>query len=210
VIDLLFGLDKAVFVFINQTIANPAGDLLWPLITNYDRLVPLFAVGHLHVTVSHLVLLGIAVLLIVKGGARGRIAVIMVFLTLAAADQVSSSVIKPFVDRPRPCSPEAGLTGVHMVAGCGPGKSFPSSHAVNNFAVACIFAFFYPRWKWALFGWASLVALSRPALGVHYPSDILGGAIIGSVIAFSMIAIWKQVHQRFLPSVLVTPMEKAR
>ena len=203
-IEFLYGIDKGIFVFLNQTLANPVGDFLWPLITNYDRLVPLFALGHMHVTLSHLILLGIAAWLVIRGGTRGRITILMVFVTLTVADQVSSSVIKPLVDRPRPCSEAAGLQGVHLVIGCGSGKSFPSSHAVNNFAVATVFAFFYRRWKWAFFGWATLVALSRPSLGVHYPSDILGGAIIGSLLALLIIWLWLRIQRGFFPKLAVS------
>jgi undecaprenyl-diphosphatase len=85
-----------------------------------------------------------------------------------------------------------------MLVDCGPGKSFPSSHAVNNFGVATLFSFYYRKWTWAFIGWASLVALSRPAVGVHYPSDILGGAIIGCAVAGFVIWTWLNVERRLM------------
>ena len=91
------------------------------------------------------------------------------------------------------------IQGIHMLVDCGPGKSFPSSHAVNNFALGTVLSYYFPKWKWWFFGWASLTALSRPAVGVHYPSDILGGAIIGSVIALFVIWTWRNIEQQFLP-----------
>jgi undecaprenyl-diphosphatase len=71
-----------------------------------------------------------------------------------------------------------------MTIGCAGGFSFPSNHSVNNFAAAFFFYKLYPNLKIPLFVTASLIALSRVYLGVHYPSDILGGTIIGSAIGY--------------------------
>ncbi len=189
--DFLYSIDRAVFVFINQTMANRVGDVVWPLITNYDRF---WAV--------RIVLLALWLWLLVKGGTRGRTAALLIIPVLFAADKFSSAVIKELVARPRPCHQIDGvpvIQGIHLLVDCGPGKSFPSSHAVNNFAVATVFAFYFRRWIWAFFGWASLVALSRPAVGVHYPSDILGGAAIGALVALLLIWAWIFVQRTFFP-----------
>jgi undecaprenyl-diphosphatase len=90
-----------------------------------------------------------------------------------------------------------------MLVDCGPGKSFPSSHAVNSFAVATLLSTYYRRWQWWFFGWAALVALSRPAVGVHYPSDILGGAAIGACVALALIVLWTQAARKFFPRLAV-------
>jgi undecaprenyl-diphosphatase len=95
------------------------------------------------------------------------------------------------------------VQGIHMLVDCGPGKSFPSSHAVNNFAVATLLSTYYRRWQWWFFGWAALVALSRPAVGVHYPSDILGGAAIGACVALALIFLWTQAARKFFPRLAV-------
>ena len=108
----------------------------------------------------------------IKGGKRGRTAALLVVLVIVCSDQLSSFVIKPLVNRPRPCHTVEGVPvveNVHLLVGCGGGKSFPSSHAVNNFAVATLFAFFYKRARVWLFLWAFLVAFSRVAVGVHFP-----------------------------------------
>ena len=190
-IEFLYGIDVALFRFINQTLANPVGDFLWPLITDYDRQLPI-----------RILLIGAWVWLLWKGGIRGRTAALLVIPLIFLSDQLSSTVIKGLINRPRPCHVIDGaqvLQGIHLLVDCGGGKSFPSSHAVNNFAIATLFAWYYSRWKWWFYGWAALVAISRPAVGVHYPSDILGGAIIGTSVALLLIYLWTWIQRRWLP-----------
>jgi undecaprenyl-diphosphatase len=85
---------------------------------------------------------------------------------------------------------------VYLLVSCGSGFSFPSSHAVNNFAGALVLAFFIPHIKWWFFGYAAIVAFSRVYIGVHYPSDVIGGSIIGLLIGGLVIAIY--LHLEFL------------
>ena len=189
-IDLLYSIDTALFTFINQTTSNPLGDLLWPLITHYDRFL-----------VVRILLLAVWVGLLLKGGPTGRRVALLLIPILLAADQLSSSILKELIGRPRPCHIVDGcpvVEGVRLLVDCGPGKSFPSSHAVNNFAVATLFSFYYRKWTWAFMVWASLVALSRPAVGVHYPSDIIGGAILGALVAMGLIQAWQFIEHRFM------------
>lgn len=190
--DFLFSIDAALFSFINGTLSNPLTDILWPAITGYDRFLPV-----------RILLLAAWVWLIVRGGRRGRTAALLLIPVIAIGDQLSSSVLKEWIARPRPCHSVAGipvLQGIHLLVDCGPGKSFPSSHAVNNFGFATLFAFYYPRWAWAFFSWAALVGISRVAVGVHFPSDVLGGAMIGMLVALLVIAAWTKLQRRLIPA----------
>ncbi len=187
----LYSLDTAIFHFINQTLSTPLGDLIWPYITDYAQLLP--------VKIAFVL---VWLLLIVRGGRIGRTAALLLIPTIALADQLSSSVIKEIVSRPRPCHTVDGVQvihAIHLLVDCGPGKSFPSSHAVNNFAAATLFSLLYRKWSWAFFAWASCIALSRVAVGVHYPSDVLGGAIIGIVVASVVYWAWQNVESRLFP-----------
>jgi len=69
--------------------------------------------------------------------------------------------------------------------------SFPSGHAARMALLLVLAAAWGPPWfAWLLVVWAPLVALARVAMGVHYLSDILGGALVGAVIAALLVALW--------------------
>ncbi|HLB01237.1 MAG TPA: phosphatase PAP2 family protein, partial [Bacteroidota bacterium] len=112
------------------------------------------------------------------------------------SDQVSSSLLKKLIMRPRPCHAIGGLPveeHIRLLVDCGGGFSFPSSHAVNNFAAAMLLSHFYPRRRMALFFVAGIVAFSRISVGVHYPSDVLGGMLVGMLVAAVCILGWMLV-----------------
>jgi len=198
--ELLYTVDKAIFLFINQTLSNPVGDTLWPLITDYDKLA-----------VARILLVSAWLLLVVRGGRRGREAALMIIPVILCADTLNSSIIKGLVGRPRPCHEMNGtavIQGIHLLVDCGPGKSFPSSHAVNNFAAATVFSFYYRKFAWAFAGWAAIVALSRTAVGVHYPSDIIAGGILGIALAAFWIWVWLKIQKTFFPQEIVVGPER--
>jgi len=125
--------------------------------------------------------------MLIRGRLHVRIAAILLIITIVISDQLNSSVIKYWLVRPRPCH---ALQNVHLLVSCGSGFSFPSSHAVNNFAGALILAFFFPHAKWWFFGFAAIVAFSRVYVGVHYPFDVIGGAVIGLFCAGSVLLVF--------------------
>lgn len=112
---------------------------------------------------------------------RRWVAVLSVALSVGAANHLSAEILKPWVDRPRPCHAAGGLPNV-VAIDCGPGRSFPSAHAANAFALVVAAAPLVPKGWLLLLPIAGLVALSRVVLGVHYPSDILAGAGLGALL----------------------------
>lgn len=121
-------------------------------------------------------------------------------LLIALTDQVSNNLIKMTVERLRP-SHEPSLEGlVHFTAGYRGGKfGFVSSHAANSFGLA-LFATLIFRNKWlsiSVFSWAILNSYSRIYLGVHYPGDIIGGAIVGMLIAWGLSVAYHKVMLRY-------------
>ena len=112
--------------------------------------------------------------------------IVAIGLAVGAADFIASGILKDLVARPRPSRvPE--LEGVlHLVNGYKSGQyGFVSSHAANTMAVALLFSLIW-RNKIATVGlmlWVAANCYSRMYLGVHYPTDILGGLIVGSLVA---------------------------
>jgi membrane-associated phospholipid phosphatase len=93
-----------------------------------------------------------------------------------AAVEITNAVAKIVIGRRRP-----RLDGLPALMSTRSQRSFPSAHAASSFAAAHVLSRRFPRVP--VYAVASAMALSRPYLGVHYPSDVLGGAVLGSVIA---------------------------
>ncbi|MBK5232492.1 MAG: phosphatase PAP2 family protein [Thermoleophilia bacterium] len=89
--------------------------------------------------------------------------------------------IKLVVRRPRPA-----LDGLPPLGGAPSSLSFPSAHATASFAAATAMSRFAPELKLALFGAAATMAVTRPYLGMHYPSDVVAGAVLGTLLGKSV------------------------
>jgi undecaprenyl-diphosphatase len=108
-------------------------------------------------------------------------------LTVLLTDQISSGLIKNFVQRPRPCFDPNFYSQVRLLLDhCSGGYSFTSSHATNHYGIAAfLFATlgsYFGHWKYLLFVWASLICYAQVYVGVHYPLDVIVGAILGYII----------------------------
>lgn len=173
-IDFFYSIDLGIFYFFNHFLSTSFLDKFFSIITSVNNWY-----------IAYIILLGISW---VKGGTKGKIAVIGVILLIIVSDQTGYRLLKEFFARPRPCN---ALSDVLTPLGCTGSYSFPSNHALNNFAAAIFFYRLFPNLKWVLFITATLISISRVYLGLHYPSDIVGGAIIGSFFGylFAMMAL---------------------
>ena len=181
-IDFLYQIDVSVFYFINHTLSNSLFDKFFPFITEVKNWY-----------LTYVILL---LVLIFKGGKLGRISALMVIVLITVTDQFSSSFLKELIGRIRPCN---DLPDVNILAGCTGSFSFPSSHAVNNFAVAVFFSMLFTKYRIPLFIAAFLLALSRVYVGVHYPSDIIGGALVGSAFGYVFAKLSLIINQFLKP-----------
>ena len=112
-------------------------------------------------------------------------------ILLAAATGVNyglTTLAKKAFDRPRPYE---SLEGVHKLVH-ETSRSFPSGHASTAFAIATTLSLRYRKWSviGPSFGWALLMGYSRPYLGVHYPTDILGGMVLGMGNGYLVYALF--------------------
>ncbi len=165
--EFLYSIDLDILYFFNHTLSSKVLDSFFLLITDVKNWYLAYAV-----------LLGICFF---KGGIKGKLAVAGVILVIVFCDQINHRIIKELFERLRPCN---ALGDIITPAGCGGTFSFPSNHAVNNFAAATFFFILYKNLKWILFTSALLVSLSRIYLGLHYPSDVLAGAVLGLLAGY--------------------------
>ncbi|MBP3942735.1 phosphatase PAP2 family protein [Sphingobacteriaceae bacterium WQ 2009] len=183
----IINLDKDIFLAINQGLSNPVFDWLLPVLRNPYTWSPLY--------------LFLIIFFIKTYGKTGIIIVAMTLGTFAIADFSSSTLIKKSVKRVRPCNDIEFKENVNIRVRCGSGFSFTSSHATNHFALALFWIVLFRRkWKHALWlgiTWAALVSFSQIYVGVHYPFDIVGGALLGSLIGFSMGNLFKVIQPQF-------------
>jgi undecaprenyl-diphosphatase len=185
-------MDTQLFFLINRGMANPLFDVLMPALTHqgYLLVIPL-------------------ALYALYAGSRARtpagrsyggvaiFAVLIAVLAIVLAETLNYW-LKVLIARPRPCH---ALEGVRLLIDCSASFSLPSSHAVTSFAYAVPLSLltrpFLPA-LWRLFPLvlAVMVALSRPYLGVHYPSDILAGALLGSGVAGMLCWAYLRISRR--------------
>ena len=121
----------------------------------------------------------------------GRLAVVGIIFLIIVTDQTGYRLLKEFFQRARPCFV---LPDVLLPIGCTGTYSFPSNHALNNFAAAAFFTKLFPGYKTLLFVTATLMAISRVYLGLHYPSDIIAGAAIGVVFGYIFALAILKIH----------------
>ncbi|MGC8594311.1 MAG: phosphatase PAP2 family protein [Candidatus Kryptoniota bacterium] len=128
--------------------------------------------------------------------------ILILALTITLTDQLSSHVIKPLVHRPRPTHIPQLIGQIRVLHNYVGGLyGFVSSHAANTFGATFFFLFVLgERLKWIpylMFIWASVVSYSRIYLGVHFPTDVLGGIVVGLIVAAVTARIQLLVEAKF-------------
>jgi undecaprenyl-diphosphatase len=171
-LEALNSLDLTILHFFNQTLASPQLDRFWLFVTQMHKSpVMLSVMASLLIWVVYIYRFDSLKLFLGLG------------LAIALADAIAYRGIKKNFERLRPFqNPEISESVRHV--GTSHGPSFPSNHAANCFAAAVVLSWYFGRNRATFFGVAALVAISRVALGVHYPSDVLAGAILGFFVGW--------------------------
>lgn len=176
--DAINAFDISVFSVLNNWHSPYFDSLMW-LISGKLAWIPL--------------IIAILFLAARKGWRQLVVAVLAVALTIVVADQISSSLIKPLVQRLRPShNPDLADT-IHLVREYTGGLyGFVSSHAANAFGVATIVSLLFRNriTTWTFILWAVIVCYSRIYEGVHYPGDIICGAIVGAFAALLIFLLY--------------------
>jgi undecaprenyl-diphosphatase len=141
-----------------------------------------------YVNAAELLFLGMLVgAFVLVGGHRrydARRAAVAAGISAAVALAIAS-VLSGIVDRPRPFVADPGT--VHLFANHAADPGFPSDHATAAFAIAVSLLLRKRAWGAIVLVFAAILAVGRVAMGIHYPSDVAGGAALGSLTA---VALW--------------------
>lgn len=176
----LISWDYQLFKLINNSLAEPWLDPVMLLFRNKYFWLPLYLFFISFFIINY---------------KRDSIWIIMaLLLTVSISDMTSSKLVKPTVKRLRPCNTVELSVEPRMLINCSGSYSFTSSHATNHFAIAVLL--FYSighligRYKWLLLVWAFLISYAQVYVGAHFPIDVTGGAVLGSLIGWMVAKIY--------------------
>jgi len=162
----LLRLDSSLFTLLNNGLTSSILDVVMPFITDKSHFIGMGVI--------------IIVIVLVRGKKKDIRTLILVAITVLLSDYVAV-VFKEIFARIRPCHV---LTEVRLLVGCGGSYSFPSGHATNIFSSMVLLSLRYKKYMPFFLAVAVAVSYSRVYVGVHYPLDVLGGAVLGTSVAF--------------------------
>jgi undecaprenyl-diphosphatase len=181
-IDKIIEFDTQLFLYLNSLNSALFDKIMWIISGRYEW-IPLYA--------------GIIFFIFKKFKLKGFIPLLFIVLCIVFADQISVHLFKDLFHRLRPCHNPDIVNIVHIVNNkCGGQYGFVSSHATNSFALAgfTFLLFNKKHYSIGIFIWASIVSYSRIYLGVHYPLDVICGAILGLFIGIILFWIFKKTN----------------
>lgn len=184
-LEILNSIDTELYLFFNG-MHNPFFDRLMMMVTGKFIWIPMYA----------------TVLFVLFRNFKPKQAIMLaltLILAVAFADQICASLLRPIFGRLRPSNPDNPLSEFAvLVNGYRGGKyGFPSCHAANSFALASFMVCVVKSTRFRIFiiSWAVINSYSRLYLGVHYPFDLMVGAILGTLISYSLYCAVKYFSQ---------------
>jgi membrane-associated phospholipid phosphatase len=172
--------EKKLFFLVNNGTANSFFDLVMPFIRESYTWAPLY--------------LFILVFAVANFGNRGLLWILFFICTAALCDLVSSHLIKEHIFRLRPCQNPALAHQIRILANyCPRSSGFTSSHATNHFGMAIFMVTtlraYTSAWINLFFVWAAIICFAQVYVGVHYPTDVISGGLLGCLLGY-IIAVF--------------------
>jgi undecaprenyl-diphosphatase len=175
--------DTWLLLKINTQWTCPFLNSLMPIWRNQNTWLPLYVF--------------LLVFMLLNFGWRSWPWIICFIATVGLCDQVSSGILKDWVNRPRPCNDADLAQHINFLLNYRPtGGSFTSSHATNHFGMA-IFVYqtlktYFKNWTYLFFFWAASISYAQVYVGVHFPLDIICGAVLGCLLGSLVAYIFKR------------------
>lgn len=179
-LESLWTLDLDTLRFFNVSIRNDFFDMLFPYLTDPHKIKWL----------SYFVAPIFLFFWFYKQKILAVYILLYLVLVVGVSDQIGYKILKPAIGRDRPNNEVRIKSWVKPLKNP-TSHSFPSNHAMNTFALVTSIILIYPFLKWWLLPFATLISLTRVYAGVHYFSDILGGAFLGSILAVLLFRIFR-------------------
>jgi len=183
----LLNIDRQVFVYLNN-LGSPGWDGFWMFMTNKWSSIPLYIL--------------LLILVYLKFGLKKTLLLLVCIALLITTSDQLSNFFKIGVGRPRPCY-DPDLSGIIRLvkASCGGKYGYYSAHASNSFAIAVFFAHLFRKsykiLAWILIIWALVVSYSRIYVGVHFPLDVLSGALAGTFMGWLFYRLFVLTLRKF-------------
>ncbi|HEU4902958.1 MAG TPA: phosphatase PAP2 family protein [Flavisolibacter sp.] len=162
--------DRHLFLVLNHRLVNPVFDLVLPYFRDSVFWAPFY--------------LFVIAFVLLNFGIKGVWWALAFLATVALCDLTGTYLFKETVQRIRPCNEPSLADQVRLVIrSCPGGYSFLSNHAANHFGLATFmvvsFRSIFKSWSYLFYLWAIAVSFAQVYVGVHYPADILAGALLG-------------------------------
>ena len=176
-------MDRHLFTLINGQWTNSLFDAVMPFLRTPMYWAPLY--------------LFMLVFVLLNFRLKGAWWAILFLSTTAITDLSGNYLFKKTFERLRPCNdPELYSQVRLLVDNCGSGYSFVSNHAANHFGMAIFFILTFRqtlgRWTWLALLWAASIAYAQVYVGVHYPLDVLTGALLGTIAGLATATLFNK------------------